>query len=88
MLLAFLPRLSLGTIWEMGWACAYRTPIICVTENPDIKNHPFVLYHAGWVLPDLKMAVDTINMVLAPYVEDHSLKDELVYIPADIEEMM
>lgn len=42
---AYLPngnRVSIGTMFEIAWACKEGKAIILVTDNPDISEHPLV----------------------------------------------
>ncbi len=70
--LAFLPHRTLhhqsyGTIVEIGWAHALGKPVIVVSDDPDIYDHPVIGACAGWVLDDLKSAVDVIVGIWGDY---------------------
>ena len=65
-------RVSIGTMIELGWADAARKPVVLVWDNrigqSDLHSHPIVEGIAGWVLNDLKMAVEVVNTLLGPLV--------------------
>lgn len=73
MVLAYMPKEqndkfpSVGTIIEIGWAIGERRPLIVVTDDDRIGNHPLVANNAGWVLPTLEDAVEVVNGVLGVY---------------------
>lgn len=73
MVLAFLPKppedrhQSYGTIVEIGWAKALEKPVIVVSDDSSIAEHPVIQYCADWFLPDLVSAVDVIVGLLAGY---------------------
>lgn len=70
--LAYLPksmntrRPSYGTTWEIGMATAYNKPVVVVTDDPTIREHP-AFGGAPWVLPTLTDAVVLINSIYAVY---------------------
>ena len=52
-------RVSIGTIMEMAWADARRTPIILAMEKGNIHDHTFVRQVAGFITRDLDEAIQT-----------------------------
>ena len=72
--LAYLPRAltqdrpSYGTIMELGWAIGLRKPIILVSDDESLVNHPLIQYNVPWVLPDLEAACEVVTGILEVYV--------------------
>ncbi|WP_119071594.1 nucleoside 2-deoxyribosyltransferase [Aggregatilinea lenta] len=69
MVLAFLagaPVASIGTMIEFGWADAYRKPIVAVMTAQDVHWHAMVRELSGFVVEDLKSAMDIIAAILLP----------------------
>jgi nucleoside 2-deoxyribosyltransferase len=73
--LAYLPREindrrpSYGTIIEMAWAHGQNIPVILVTDDPYLQQHPVVDATTGWILPTLDDAIEVINGVLTVYTD-------------------
>lgn len=68
--LMYLPsaeRISIGTMIEIGWADAWRVPIVLVTP-PDsaYATHPMVKECAAYVVGDLQSAVSILSALLLP----------------------
>ena len=60
-------RVSIGTMMELGWADAYRVPIVLVMEssgNP--HDHGMVREVAGFVVPTLDEALAIVKALLPP----------------------
>lgn len=59
---AGLPRQSLGTWVEAGWAIWLHRPWIVYTDDPDVRFHPFVKKWAAAVVtaPDLAGLLRTV----------------------------
>lgn len=66
---AFLPSLSSGTLIEIGAARALNKPIILVSEEPIVINHPVINAAAGWVLPDLDDGIEVVVGILQDYAQ-------------------
>lgn len=70
MMLVYLPRttkrVSIGTCVELGWADAWRKPIVTVLEKPSLYDHIFVTELSGWVVESLEEAVYVCMSVLLP----------------------
>ncbi len=61
---------SIGSMIEIGWAVAARTPLLLIMEaegNP--HDHPFVRRAATWRVDNAEEAVFIINSTLEPYVQ-------------------
>lgn len=76
LVLAYLPkhmndkRPSYGTIVEMAWAYMLGKPVMLVTDDPYLKEHPLTSSISSWILEDLDQAVDTINETMGVYVNE------------------
>ncbi len=74
MVLAYLPKelneryRSWGTSIEIGWSIAQRVPVVVVSTDKSLTEHPLVRGHVGWIVPDLGMAAAVVNSVLGAYV--------------------
>lgn len=58
------PRVSIGTMVELGWADAYRIPVVTVMDPDDKLNphaHDFVRILSGTVVDTLDKAIDIIT---------------------------
>lgn len=58
------PKASIGTMVELGWADAYRKPVIAVMTPGDIHWHAFVRELSGFIVPTLGEGIDTVFEVL------------------------
>jgi|APSaa5957512535_1039671.scaffolds.fasta_scaffold37001_4 hypothetical protein len=73
LLFAYLPsemsegRGNYGTTMECAWFMFMNKPIILVTDNPDISNHPLFAYGCGWIVKTLDEGVDIANQLLGVY---------------------
>jgi nucleoside 2-deoxyribosyltransferase len=56
-----------GTPYELGVAAVLGKPIVLVTQNPAIANHPFVKGSAMIVVPNLGYGVTAIIGLLGPF---------------------
>ncbi len=74
LVLAYLPlemtvkRPSYGTTWEIAWAKALNKPVILVTDDPYVANHPLFSENVNWLFNNLEDATDTINGLFEDYV--------------------
>ena len=72
--LAYLPKMpegrhqSYGTICEAAWAHVLNRPVMLVTNDPGIVEHPVLNSCAGWLLETLDDAVDVSIGILGGYV--------------------
>ena len=73
MVLAYLPkeinarRPSYGTVIEIGWAIAMRKPLLLVTDDPLVRDHPLIVANVPWVFPDFDAALETIEGLAMVY---------------------
>ncbi len=73
MVLAYLPkelndkRPSWGTAFEIGAAIEARKPIILVTDDKKLFDHPIAKARIDWIFPDFEPAIETINGLLEVY---------------------
>lgn len=74
LVLAYMPkdlnarRPSYGTAMEIGWAIMLQKPLIVITDDPILINHPLIKHNAGWLLDNLDDAVHVINNLFTDYV--------------------
>ena len=74
LVLAFLPkemnerRPSIGTIIEIGWAIGLRKPLIVVSDDEYLMEHPLIQRNASWRLDNLPDAVEVITGLFGDYV--------------------
>jgi nucleoside 2-deoxyribosyltransferase len=62
--LAGAKAVSIGTMIEVGWADAFRKPIVAVMTPDDIHWHGMVRQCAGFIVPTLNEAIDIVNALL------------------------
>ena len=71
--LAYLPksisdrRCSYGTICEIAWAHAQNKPVVIVSDDPYVHDHP-VIQEIGVHFSELNTAVGYINQLLTQHV--------------------
>lgn len=64
-------RPSAGTLVELGWADAWRKPIVLLVDADDpIRKHPLVGGVAGFLATDVREAAVCINALLSDHHED------------------
>lgn len=60
-------EISIGTIMEIGWADAYRKPIVVVIgDSGNIHDHPLVSSAITYRANNIKDAIWTVHAVLLP----------------------
>jgi nucleoside 2-deoxyribosyltransferase len=59
-------RVSIGTMIEIGWADSARRPIVLAMETGGLHDHAIVRACAGFIVPTLQEAIDTVITLLAP----------------------
>ena len=69
MILVYLPSKSVGTIIELGWGKALNKPVIVVTTDPYLSQHPVIQHCSSWSLCNLDDAVDVIIGVLGDFAK-------------------
>ena len=74
LVLAYLPkemndrRPSIGTIIEIGWSIGLKKPLIVVSDDKQIMDHPLIECNAAWRLDNLEDAVEVIIGLFGDYV--------------------
>ena len=72
--LAYLPqelndrRPSYGTVIEIGWAIGLRKPLIVVSDDKYLMDHPLIKHNASWRLDNLEDAAEVIVGLFGDYV--------------------
>lgn len=56
-------RVSIGTVWEMGYAWGRNKMIISVIEPNSIHDHPFVRRRSHVFVPDLDEAIEYLGVM-------------------------
>ena len=60
-------KLSAGTVMELGWAYAYRKPVVCAIDPDDtVHAHPMIDEAIGYRLPSLDAAIAVTQAILLP----------------------
>lgn len=73
MVLAYIPKPepgkhhSWGTMQELAWGRAFDKPVILVSDDPEIRNHPVINASCGWVLDNLEDAIAVAVGILGGY---------------------
>lgn len=60
-------RASYGTTIEIAWAKAFAKPVILVTDDPYLQEHPVMQACASWSLTTLDEAFDVIEGITKGY---------------------
>ena len=74
LVLAYLPkqmndrRPSIGTIIEIGWTLGLKKPLIVVSDDNQMLDHPLIECNAAWRLDNLDDAVEVIIGLFGDYV--------------------
>jgi len=74
LVLAYLPkemndrRPSIGTIIEIGWSIGLKKPLIVVSDDKQIMDHPLIECNAAWRLDTLDDAIEVITGLFGDYV--------------------
>ena len=72
LILAYLPkeinarRPSYGTTFEIAWGYSMQKPVVIVSNDPQVHNHP-IMDMAGALFWNLDEAIDYINVLLGEY---------------------
>lgn len=61
-------KVSIGTVMEIAWADAARTPIVLAMEKGNVHDHGMVREAAGFIVPTLDEAIQIAIAVLSPKV--------------------
>ena len=73
LLLAYMPsfltqdRGNYGTTMEVAWFAMMQKPIVLVSDNPKIINHPLFWHGCDWITDSLDDALDIVPRILGPY---------------------
>lgn len=59
-------RISIGTMIEVGWADAFRKPIVVVQERTGLHRHGMVDALATYTVDDLDEALDLVRLLVSP----------------------
>lgn len=60
-------RVSIGTVWELGHAAAFRKKVIVIMEpTGNLHDHIFVTHNYGWRVDNLEEAILIAASVLTP----------------------
>ena len=63
-------RPSYGTVMEIAWAIAMHKPIILVSDDPYLINHPLISENVSWIVDNFDDALDIIHGLFEDYVYD------------------
>jgi len=58
-------KVSIGSVMEIAWGHAYRKPIVVAMESGGLHDHAMIREVAGFILPTLEQAVETIISILS-----------------------
>lgn len=47
-------RPPVGTLSEITWGWMMKKPVICITDNPNYFNHPFIKEFCCWIIPNIE----------------------------------
>ena len=65
-------RVSIGTCIEIGWADAFRKPMVIVMEpTGNLHDYPMIREVAGWRVPTLEDGVTILDRILNPQLEEN-----------------
>ena len=74
LVLAYLPKVyndrrpSIGTLIEIGWTIGLNKPLIVVSDDNQLLDHPLIKCNAAWRLNELEDAVEVIIGLFGDYV--------------------
>jgi nucleoside 2-deoxyribosyltransferase len=66
-------KLSAGTIMEIAWADAQRTPIVVVMEDDNVHRHPMISEAAGFIVESLEKGITVVERILLAKLGTDSL---------------
>jgi nucleoside 2-deoxyribosyltransferase len=61
-------KASIGSCIEVGWADAWRKPMVAVITEGNVHYHAMIRECAGFIVPTLREAVDLVQQILLPDV--------------------
>ena len=56
--------ISIGTVMEIAWAWSYKKPIVMITDEENIHNHPMIRECVGFFADSLDQAVELVCDIL------------------------
>ena len=59
-------KVSIGTAIELGWADAFRKPVVIVMEEDNIHRHAMIDQIPGYIVTTLDDGIDIVRRVLLP----------------------
>jgi nucleoside 2-deoxyribosyltransferase len=59
-------KVSIGTCIELGWADAWRKPVVMIMEKNNVHDHSMVRGISGYIVTDLDEAVTIVKRLLTP----------------------
>ena len=62
-------RPSIGTIIEIGWAIGLRKPLIVVSDDDYVMEHPLIEHNASWLFGEIDEAIEVIHGLFGDYIE-------------------
>ena len=57
--------ISIGSMIEIGWADAFRKPLVLIIDQDNLHIHPMVLEMAGFVVTTLEEGVEVVKALFA-----------------------
>ena len=57
-------RISKGTIIELGWADAFRKPIVLCMEEGNVHDHAMIREMAGYIVPTVEEGIEVVKGIL------------------------
>lgn len=61
-------KASIGSSIEVGWADAYRKPLVVAMRPGDVHDHAMIRAIAGFIVPTLDDLVEVVTSVLLPAI--------------------
>ena len=69
--LAYMPRMSIGTLQEIGWAVGMRKPVILITDLLEVRNNAVIKATVPWRFTEKDQgfthALDVITGIFGVY---------------------
>ena len=59
-------KVSIGTMYEMAWANQQQIPIVCIMDENNVHDHPFVRESMNFRVSSLGEAVELVARILLP----------------------
>ena len=56
-------RVSIGTVMEIAWADAQRTPIVLVMDEGNLHDHSMIRESVGYIVNDLESACGIVRVL-------------------------